>query len=520
MPYTKAVLPNVANFGYAVFLSISATSIWGGVYPYFSEEYRTTSLTVTFYVVQIFAMFLAFALFVRLSWKHPDEAKLFHPWAYSVPLGTGPLLLIASMYAETLTPFFVSTAAFFTGFGMAGFIADWQKTFASMDSASGTASLLSGTAGSAVLFFGICMIPQALVAYLIPLVMTPLAGLCLWLTSKGAESEQPMFEDIPSEHPLVYKNAIKDSLMPALSVGALGFCSGSTRFILVTHQELQSLVNIVSMGALFVLFAAFYYTWRKRTISLDLMALFRTLFPVTGTCLVALPFIGPSFSHVCFAISYACFMLATVLMMVHCVQISRDSGINPLFIFSFYGAVTYAFQTLGYLIGALSGIELSFDVEQLSFISLAGLFVMLMVSLFGRRGVQLHTDRLEFLTLTPPSQREDASAEIAIAKAARQKQISVEGPQRAQFKQRSASQQQPEISDRISKRCQKMGVHFGLSSRETEVAELLARGFTGPAIAEHLFISENTVRTHSRRIYSKLGIHKKQELLAMLESFD
>ena len=39
-------------------------------------------------------------------------------------------------------------------------------------------------------------------------------------------------------------------------------------------------------------------------------------------------------------------------------------------------------------------------------------------------------------------------------------------------------------------------------------------------IAEELVISENTVRMHSKRIYAKLDIHKKQELLDLIESFD
>ena len=62
--------------------------------------------------------------------------------------------------------------------------------------------------------------------------------------------------------------------------------------------------------------------------------------------------------------------------------------------------------------------------------------------------------------------------------------------------------------------------HFGLSARETEVAELIARGNTVAHIAEVLFVSENTVRTHSKRIYTKLDIHKRQELIELVESFE
>ena len=50
--------------------------------------------------------------------------------------------------------------------------------------------------------------------------------------------------------------------------------------------------------------------------------------------------------------------------------------------------------------------------------------------------------------------------------------------------------------------------------------ELIARGNTVARIAEDLVVSENTIRTHSKRIYAKLAIHKKQELLDLVDSFD
>ncbi|MFQ8869257.1 MAG: helix-turn-helix transcriptional regulator, partial [Eggerthella lenta] len=35
-------------------------------------------------------------------------------------------------------------------------------------------------------------------------------------------------------------------------------------------------------------------------------------------------------------------------------------------------------------------------------------------------------------------------------------------------------------------------------------------------IAESLFISENTVRSHSKHIYAKLDVHSKQEILDLI----
>lgn len=61
--------------------------------------------------------------------------------------------------------------------------------------------------------------------------------------------------------------------------------------------------------------------------------------------------------------------------------------------------------------------------------------------------------------------------------------------------------------------CQCLQERFGLTDRETEIAFLLARGRSRPYIREKLFISKNTVATHIRHIYGKLGIHSKEELI-------
>jgi LuxR family maltose regulon positive regulatory protein len=50
-----------------------------------------------------------------------------------------------------------------------------------------------------------------------------------------------------------------------------------------------------------------------------------------------------------------------------------------------------------------------------------------------------------------------------------------------------------------------------LTERETEVLEELARGLTNREIAERLMVSLNTVKTHTRHIYGKLGVRNRTE---------
>jgi DNA-binding NarL/FixJ family response regulator len=50
-----------------------------------------------------------------------------------------------------------------------------------------------------------------------------------------------------------------------------------------------------------------------------------------------------------------------------------------------------------------------------------------------------------------------------------------------------------------------------LTSRELEVLHELANGASNQEIAEHLVISENTVKNHVRNVLSKLHFHSRRE---------
>ena len=58
------------------------------------------------------------------------------------------------------------------------------------------------------------------------------------------------------------------------------------------------------------------------------------------------------------------------------------------------------------------------------------------------------------------------------------------------------------------------GSNDGLSEREIEVVNLVARGDTNKEIADTLVIAENTVKVHLRNIYGKLNLRNRQELTA------
>lgn len=58
----------------------------------------------------------------------------------------------------------------------------------------------------------------------------------------------------------------------------------------------------------------------------------------------------------------------------------------------------------------------------------------------------------------------------------------------------------------------------GLTARETEILSLLVRGRTLPRIANELFVTTGTVKTHVRHIYEKSLVNNRQELLDKVEA--
>ena len=52
---------------------------------------------------------------------------------------------------------------------------------------------------------------------------------------------------------------------------------------------------------------------------------------------------------------------------------------------------------------------------------------------------------------------------------------------------------------------------LGITPRELEILQLIAQGLSNREIAEKLFVSENTVKTHSSRLFDKLSARRRTQ---------
>ena len=250
-----------------------------------------------------------------------------------------------------------------------------------------------------------------------------------------------------------------------MCVGSLAFASGVIRGIALLHEDIGAVVNSASMLGSLVSAVVLLVLWYRMSFRFGLTSVFRVVYPLIITGFLLLPFLGATYLNLFAALTYMVFSLVQMLMMMQCAQISRDRGINPVFIYGFFGGIVYALHDVGFIGGTFAEQTMIIGIAPLAVVALVAVYLLGLMYFIGQGEERVYLDR-------------------------------------------------------ISKQAALLQQHYRLSERETEVMELIARGNTVARIAEDLVVTENTIRTHSKRIYAKLDIHKKQELLDLIESFD
>ena len=190
---------------------------------------------------------------------------------------------------------------------------------------------------------------------------------------------------------------------------------------------------------------------------------------------------GSLVSGCLFFTGYACFDL---LIWTIIVMLSYKSGTSLLRII----CVVYAVDQLGILLGTVLGLFVDKDGATIvSYIVFGSALLLLTVGLSGGKGSvwdSLSKYEIDF------NRPDDASL-------------------RATGDDGAAPGLPPQRIAELSSR-------FFLTSRETDVLSLLVAGRNGPYISEHLHVSENTVKSHIRHIYTKVNVHNRQELLDLV----
>lgn len=389
------------------------------------------------------------------------------------------------------------------GLGSAFSFALWQQTLCYSVSKP-LLTIMLGSALASLFWIPSFVLPTpGLVALLFVTIL--LDALLLWSFCPGADlseflGERPLGEQtvVTFVRPGTVRRLVSSLWRYVLCVATIGLTSRISKTLVQDESSLVILYITYSIGM--ILPALVLLAVRSRNFKMPSFNLAYSVFMlVTAVAFILLPFLGSEYRIAVAAVTYLAFSLASMFMVMTSVNVSKARDINPTLAFALFAFPVYIVGDAGPVLLQMAG---GFaDTLGISQFVVGSLFAIYCLSFTG-----------VLLGLSKKNLPLDADIPSSPAK----------------FKDPAVSDPSSDLSDRFSRDivikqdliplcCEAIEAQYGLTERQTEVLELIARGRDVTRIADALCVSYHTAKSHCRNLYIKLDVHSKQEILDLLE---
>lgn len=237
---------------------------------------------------------------------------------------------------------------------------------------------------------------------------------------------------------------------------------------------------------------------------LDLALVYRVIVPVIVILFAVLPFFWETSPIMLNAVMSASYGAFDVIIWYMVASTAYDFAVSGFVI----GGIVRALSILARLVGIGIGYLLMLIPESPSLlvvgVSVGAVYVLAMLGLFyGTRRKEI---RIE------PEAKAEAPAQVE----AEAKPVAEPLPEPVPEAKPAEVEEGPLSDEAIF---EMIAEDFSLTRREAELLPFIARGRSARVIADALFVSENTIRTHTRRILEKTDLHSKQEVIDLIEKY-
>ncbi len=460
-----------------------------------------------------------------------DHAVLLRIAPVATAVST-PLLFWTASSADVTTALFV-VGSLLTGFGSGFMWVMWGEYFARI-SQEDVEFLSPVSAIVAALLVLLVSAMSGWVALVFVTVLPLLSGLCFALSWKDVQHKAPV-DRVGSAEARAYatahdqaKNGLPAVLgaMGRVALGLLVAClfvclEGAFWSKPDSHAVSFQVVMLISIA--FMAGVSFLSTMGPHRISIPF--LYRWMCPALVLGFVALIVFGPNLGgYVAFAVSIAARFAFCVITQMFFSSYAASGKATAVQSFG----LGWIFVHLGDFLGVVALIvvkqlmvEGSVSLDQVAAVSIAVLVVVTMFVL-NRKSFSLEGRALGEGSAAGVDVGAGAGwAASSSAQAARSTALS-SGAGMASAADAAGATGESEAAasdpeaDALGARIRELSVAHGLTPREIEVFDLLARGRSVPYVRDALFISKETAATHAKHIYAKLDVHSRQELIDLV----
>ena len=470
--------------GFACFLALNSFSLWG--FALLPETTLGEHAQLLWNTPLSLSNVAAFAVFFAGAYRAP---RLFgrSPLVAAIALLSAA---VALMCLSTLlqNPAVLAAAGTCMGVGTTCCFFCWARALFADGPDMAKVEIVLGSVLSAVPYLAFFTLDASTIALTIAALATLNVAALLgheWIARREGRAEVPTRTVSPS--------VLASSFWrPLLCCAMIGFATpviatvsqGSMAGMSFVEQSLM--VHSENIIAALVLGIVWLGMKRKTT----LIGAFTVLFPIIATALLLFLVLDPPLRIVVPYVSGIAFVVFSMIVMIESIEVSTERNLGLTAVYGLFAGLFYGANRL-------SNFAMEAAREQL-LVQETTTAVAVAALLYGCSIVMF------FVTRAPGATNRAGANEPSAANG---------GHRRAEDGSRKASA--PEPIDPIEQNCQHLAAEHRLSQRQTEVLVLLAHGYDIRAIAKKLFVSENTVRTHAKKIYAALDVHSKQEIIEL-----
>ncbi len=306
---------------------------------------------------------------------------------------------------------------------------------------------------------------------------------------------------------------IARSAVPAKPIALMAVCSFAMQFATMPGQPM------IAGNVLGTLFACAFVILGSLSTSrwFNFDTIYRVAFPLTcATSLLVTPLLVQHAQATAFFFDAGYTMLSMFIMIILS-NITYRFGINAVWLNGIERAARYIMESLGwvaylFVAGNLSeGASTAAHLAVTLVVFVAFLVIVLPEKSLGARwGIDLHEVE------SPAPVAVDVPAPGGPATGASGAPAPSACAQPASSAAVPAPRPDPFAPGRLALRVSDLSREHGLTDREEEVLQLVARKVPLAQMEENLFVARGTIKAHTGRIYKKLGVHSRAELFDLL----
>lgn len=451
-----------------------------------------------------------------------------------VALSAGSLLYYLAFFLSDFSIVSVVVAAVLVGGSQGAFFVMWQSFYAAEGTSRTTVYIPLSALCSVILCIIVGLLPSE---WLVVCAVIVLPALGAW-TLRFSLAEVVPYEVEPMTPPR-RRMLLRDMGRPVFCVCAIGFVWKMIGYV-VPQGSFGSFEGIMLGMSCATLVVAAIELFTER--GFDMLRVYQVLFPlVTGVFLLP-TFLGRSWLGVVSVCTMFGFEVVNLLLLITCAAYASRKAMDSSLVYALCVAPTLVSLLLGDVVGQFAATRTVLDftiVVDALFVCVYVLAAALFLASLGRNGGEVRravtaapSETAWAVPVNAAERQEDSQTGDAAgpnAAGADQADMATAAWAKADMScAQTGACAPPESQDdaeppastpkpaTFEERLAELNLVEPLSARECEVADLMRRGNTVAVIARRLFISENTVRGHTKSIYRKLGIHSKQELIDLL----